>query len=144
MSTSNMSLKLTQIKTNIENMDKIHQVEILRIFKNSKDVFLNENSNGIFINLTGITDGLISQIEKYIYYVKEQKQHLEEAEQLKDNIKTNYFQYTSCVNDTDNIKEYANVITNTVDNKTKITGDESVDNNVDIDDELSKEIGLGY
>ena len=54
--------RLSNIKNNIEKMSKKHQIDILRIFKNSSNVILNENSNGIFINLSELD---ISILENY-------------------------------------------------------------------------------
>jgi len=46
------STKMLQtLKGRIEKMPIYHQIEILRIFKES-DILLNENNNGTFINLT--------------------------------------------------------------------------------------------
>ena len=41
---------LTSLRDNIENLDKIHQLHILKIFK-KYNIEFTENSNGIFVNI---------------------------------------------------------------------------------------------
>ena len=86
-----MSKRLLQLKSNIENMTKYHQIEILRKLTHSKDVCINENNNGTFINLTEQTENIINILEKYSIYVKEQQEQLNEQEKEKNIIKQTYF-----------------------------------------------------
>lgn len=44
--------ELLVLKDTIEKMSKYHQIEILRIFSSEKEVCINENKNGTFINLS--------------------------------------------------------------------------------------------
>ena len=74
-----MSNNLQLIKTRIESMSIYHQMEILRIF-NDNNTTLNENNNGTFINLTGLDNSIIEKINKYIKYVDEQEDELNEVE----------------------------------------------------------------
>ena len=61
--------KIKSVKTKIELMSKNHQVEVLRLLKNIKEVSVNENKNGSFINLTELSDDTIEILENYIQYV---------------------------------------------------------------------------
>jgi hypothetical protein len=67
-----------------------HQIEILRIFKES-DILLNENNNGTFINLTELDNSIIDKLDKYISYVNEQETQLNEIENEKDRIQNTFF-----------------------------------------------------
>tara|TARA_Y100001935_G_scaffold200479_1_gene168810 strand:- start:179 stop:451 length:273 start_codon:yes stop_codon:yes gene_type:complete len=85
-----MSNNLQLIKTRIESMTIYHQMEILRIFNNNNTT-LNENNNGTFINLTGLDNSIIEKINKYIKYVDEQEDELNEVENEKDRIQNKFF-----------------------------------------------------
>ena len=85
-----MSNNLQLIKTRIESMTIYHQMEILRIF-NDNNTTLNENNNGTFINLTGLDNSIIEKIKKYIKYVDEQEDELNEVENEKDRIQNKFF-----------------------------------------------------
>lgn len=74
------------LKECIEQMPKYHQVEILRILT-SNSVYLNENNNGTFVNLTELDDKIIQLLENYAKYVKEQQTHISKIENEKDRLK---------------------------------------------------------
>ena len=85
------STKMLQtLKGRIEKMPVYHQIEILRIFKES-DILLNENNNGTFINLTELDNSIIDKLDKYISYVNEQETQLNEIENEKDRIQNTFF-----------------------------------------------------
>jgi signal-transduction protein with cAMP-binding, CBS, and nucleotidyltransferase domain len=85
------STKMLQtLKGRIEKMPIYHQIEILRIFKES-DILLNENNNGTFINLTELDNSIIDKLDKYISYVNEQETQLNEIENEKDRIQNTFF-----------------------------------------------------
>lgn len=70
---------LNRIKNNIETLNKVHQIEILRIMK-SNDVILTENKNGVFINLTNLEPDIIDKLSKYLKYVSQQDAYLNKLE----------------------------------------------------------------
>lgn len=74
------------LKETIEQMSKYHQIEILRIL-NSNFVYLNENNNGTFVNLTELDDKSIQLLENYAKYVIEQQTHISKIEQEQDRLK---------------------------------------------------------
>jgi hypothetical protein len=82
--------KLKFIRDNIEKLDKNNHIDILRLLVKN-DVFINENKNGVFINLTDLSNDIISDMEKYIDYVSEQKIDLEYIEKQKDVLENKYF-----------------------------------------------------
>jgi len=73
---------LNRIKNDIETLNKVHQIEILRIMK-SNDVILTENKNGVFINLTNLEPGIIDKLSTYLKYVSHQDAYLNKLESEK-------------------------------------------------------------
>ena len=84
-------MNLDYIKGEVENLDKFHQLAILKILKSHDKCSLNENNNGIFINLTNIKKEIIIQIEKYLDYVKTQEEQLINIEQQKEELSNTFF-----------------------------------------------------
>lgn len=86
-----MNYPLKKMKEDIENMPKIHQIEILRILHHSPEVTLNENKSGVFINLSQVPESVIEKIRKYVLYVSKQENQLDEVEKEKAKYKNHYF-----------------------------------------------------
>lgn len=82
---------IIKLKDKIESINKHHQLEILRIFKNDKTIILNENANGVFINLTDISDVLYQKLSEYIDYVENQKDNIEKIESKKIILENTFF-----------------------------------------------------
>jgi hypothetical protein len=49
---------LMNLKDGIENMPVVHQIEILRILY-KKQTHLNENKNGVFVNISKLNDATL-------------------------------------------------------------------------------------
>jgi hypothetical protein len=79
---------LNHIREQIENMSKFNQIEILRIITNNKDITINENKNGIHINLNDIDTTVLSNIKAYIKYVNAQEKYLNIGEEEKEKYKS--------------------------------------------------------
>ena len=75
---------LNSIKNEIEAMNKFHQVAILRILKQDSSVTLNENKNGVFVNLTELPGDKVSELEDYVNYVRMQEDQLSQLEDKKE------------------------------------------------------------
>ena len=82
---------LTLIKEHIEEMTKFHQLEVLAIFKKNNKVILNENKNGIFINLSEVDYITICELKEYIQYVNTQETNIKYIENKKKAIEKSYF-----------------------------------------------------
>tara|TARA_B100000902_G_scaffold400009_1_gene474517 strand:- start:7330 stop:7605 length:276 start_codon:yes stop_codon:yes gene_type:complete len=82
--------KLKTLRDNIEKLNKNNHIDILRLLI-KKNVFINENKNGVFINLTDLSNDIIIDMEKYIDYVNEQKIDLDYIEKQKDELENKYF-----------------------------------------------------
>jgi hypothetical protein len=71
-------------------LEKIHHIEIAKILK-INNVYLNENNNGIFVNLNKISTTVHKQLYNYIEFVKKQESDINKDEKLKKNLETIYF-----------------------------------------------------
>ena len=81
---------LNGIKNKVESMNKLQQCEVFKIFL-INEVDYNENSNGIFINLTNVSKNVLKELKKYITYVESQNSFLNEQENQKKIYLNNYF-----------------------------------------------------
>ena len=82
---------LELMKTKIENMTKINQVEILKILL-KHNVKINENKSGIFVNMSFLDQHIIEDIRVYLDYVKEQETTLQSLETQKEVFKSAFFE----------------------------------------------------
>jgi proline dehydrogenase len=85
------SMNLNTLKERIETLSQFHQIEILKILKNDETCTLNENTNGVFINLTNITTDVVTKLTNYLKYVNEQESQLNEIEQQKSSLSNTFF-----------------------------------------------------
>ena len=87
----NEIVALNLIREKIESMPKFNQVEVLRILEKNKEVTLNENKNGIHINLSELSGEMVEKLKNYINYVNAQETNLNELEKQKEEFKNIYF-----------------------------------------------------
>lgn len=81
---------LMSLKDGIENMPFVHQIEILRIL-HSKNTQINENKNGVFVNISKLNNDILTQLYDYMKYVINQEKHLNEIEEQKQNLTKEFF-----------------------------------------------------
>ncbi len=93
MENSDCELNLITIRDSIEKFNKFNQVEVLRILKGHSDVVLNENKNGVYINLADVNEIAVQQLITFINYVNEQEASLDATEKQKETFKNAYFQH---------------------------------------------------
>ena len=79
------------LKEQIEDLTKFHQIEILKILKGDDTITLNENKNGIFINLTNLKESIVIHLEDYLKYVQKQEKQLTDIENKKDELSNIFF-----------------------------------------------------
>jgi len=84
---SNDLIKLCKI---IDSLENSHHIEIAKILK-TNNVYLNENSNGIFVNLNKISVSVYKTMCNYIEFIKKQESDINKDEKLKRNLQTIYF-----------------------------------------------------
>jgi hypothetical protein len=82
---------LENIKKKIESMSKNNQIEILKILKRNSSIKLNENKNGVYINLSFLPNETLEEINYYLNYILEQETSIEKIEKQKSDFKTEFF-----------------------------------------------------
>ena len=83
-------MELDTIRKRIETFDKQRQIEILKIFV-KHNININENKNGIFINLSTMDTPVIQDIEEYLHHIDIQENALQSREQAREEYEKNYF-----------------------------------------------------
>lgn len=83
--------ELNYLRETIENMSKFNQIEVLRILNKYKHVTLNENKNGIHVNLSELKKDVLDDLFVYIKYTNTQERNLSVAEKQKEEFKNTYF-----------------------------------------------------
>uniref|UniRef100_A0A6C0D3H2 NET domain-containing protein n=1 Tax=viral metagenome TaxID=1070528 RepID=A0A6C0D3H2_9ZZZZ len=81
---------LEHIKNRIENLDKYHQIEILKIL-NKNACKLNENKSGVYVNLSFLSSQTVNELKKYIDYTNDQEESLVTMEYQKEEFKNAFF-----------------------------------------------------
>jgi hypothetical protein len=99
--------ELIFIRDKVELMTKFNQVEVLKLLHNHSNVTLNENKYGIHINLSELSQNIITEIKIYINYVNMQENNLNTIEQQKESFKNIYFTKDNKDN-TGKINKYTN------------------------------------
>ena len=98
--------KLTQLKNQIETLDKIHHIKILDVLKKN-NVKFSENRNGIFVNMNSFDSNTIKSIEKILLYIKTQEKRLIDIETIKQELSKDYFVNDNKDKKNNNINEYS-------------------------------------
>ena len=88
--------ELLKVRDEVEKMEKIHQINILKIFK-KHNIDFTENSNGIFINMTILNADILEEITSYISYVNLQQSQLNKVEQDKERYKKEFYKDNKAV-----------------------------------------------
>lgn len=83
--------KLNDMKTNIEQLDKVQHLEILKLLKKNPKIKLNENKSGVYVNLSFLSKESINDIEQYLKYIDDQKDSIMQAECQKEEFKQTFF-----------------------------------------------------
>jgi hypothetical protein len=86
----NNILNLEKIRKNIESLSSIHHIEVAKILT-QHNVKLTENSNGIFINLTNLSENIILDLQTYLNFVNNQDKIIMQDEEKKEAIENIYF-----------------------------------------------------
>ena len=84
-------MNVQDMKERIEIMPKHYQIEIGKILIGQYQCTHNENQNGIFINLSNISDEITEKLQKYIDYVNLQESQINQTELQKDELKDMFF-----------------------------------------------------
>ena len=73
---------MSSIKKKIESLNKIRQIEIMKILIQN-NISISENNNGSFVNLSYVPQECIDEITEYLEYINDQEETLEEIETVK-------------------------------------------------------------
>ncbi len=79
-----------EMKTKIERWARFYQIGALRILANQQTK-LNENKNGIFVNLSCASPEALEKLANYVEYVEDQISQLRAAENTKEQLKDAFF-----------------------------------------------------
>jgi len=77
----------SQILNKISAMDKENHIVIGSILRKFNSIKLNENKNGIMINVSTIPVDAIEELTKYLDYIDTQQLFFQKVEQQKDDCK---------------------------------------------------------
>jgi len=83
--------ELNYLRESLENMNKFNQVEVLRLLYKHKNIILNENKNGVLVNLSELKKVVLDELSMYIKYVNTQESSLNEIERQKEDYRNTYF-----------------------------------------------------
>jgi len=86
-----MSESLLQICKAIEMLEKSSHVGILQILSKKHKHLLNENKNGVHVNLSEVDSEALDEIVEYINYVKFQENNLTVMEEKQETFKQKFF-----------------------------------------------------
>lgn len=75
------------LKNKVNTLNKTQQIEIFKLISNVSKY--NENSNGIFINLSGINNEILWKMKDLVDYFLKKNKKLEEEETLRNNMLEN-------------------------------------------------------
>ena len=84
-------VELENLKKEIEKSSKIHHITILKIIKSEPSIVINENKNGVFLNLSEIPLEIIDKLKSYCEYLKSQDKQLNMVENEKTELEVSYF-----------------------------------------------------
>ena len=98
-------IELISLKKKLEELSKKQQCEILKVLI-KLNIGFSENANGIFFNLSSLSKEQLSEIKKYINYVTDQEDVLQQLEDVKDELSKTYFNTNAHKN---SIKDNINV-----------------------------------
>lgn len=101
--------ELLKLKKNIDNLDKQQHIEIGKILKKN-NIKLNENNNGIFINLNIISKEVYNEIIEYINFIKSQDLYVNIVEKEKLNLENIYFKNNKDNTTINNVDNNSNVV----------------------------------
>lgn len=92
MSTQKTFDQLDLLKNKIELLEKNQQIEILRIIHNSQSNIINENKNGIYINMSSLNDNIIDELSEYLKHITKQEKDLIVNENIMKNFQNTFFE----------------------------------------------------
>jgi hypothetical protein len=84
-----LDIEKKKLKENIEKLSKIELKEVFILLKN-KNIEYSTNKNGIFVNLKNFDEKLITELQNYVLFCKNNKIYLDKNIENNDNFIKNY------------------------------------------------------
>tara|TARA_Y100000022_G_C13052599_1_gene285107 strand:+ start:135 stop:410 length:276 start_codon:yes stop_codon:yes gene_type:complete len=81
---------LDKIRKSIESMEKINQLEFVKILLEN-NIKLTENNNGIFVNLNNLDNKTIKEFILQLDFINNQNNFLNIDENKKSDLENNFF-----------------------------------------------------
>jgi hypothetical protein len=81
---------LNSLRLKIESLQSSAHYEIFKLIKKNNIPF-NENSNGIFINMSNMDETCITELQNHLKWLEEQKNFLQKDENMKKEYRENFF-----------------------------------------------------
>ena len=82
--------EIKELKDNIELLSKSYQIEIGRLLLKN-NIQIDENKNGIFINLSKIDTHILIKLKNFLIYANTQEDKLKNIENKQEELKDYYF-----------------------------------------------------
>tara|TARA_Y100000816_G_scaffold288865_1_gene274248 strand:+ start:472 stop:765 length:294 start_codon:yes stop_codon:yes gene_type:complete len=86
--------ELKELKDSIELLSKSYQIEVGRLLLNN-DIQIDENKNGIFINLSKVDTPTLIKLKNFLIYANNQEDKLKNIENKQEELKDYYFKNTN-------------------------------------------------
>ncbi len=83
--------QLNVLKENIEHLEKIRQIEILKIIHKNQSSIVNENKNGIYINMSSLSNETLEELKNYMKYIYSQEEDLSINENIMETFLKTFF-----------------------------------------------------
>ncbi len=84
--------QLQILKQKIEQLEKNRQIEVLRIIHNAQKNIINENKNGIYINMSSLNDTVIDDLKTYLIHITTQEKELIVNEKIMQDFQNTFFE----------------------------------------------------
>jgi hypothetical protein len=78
------------IKKKVDTLTKNQHVEILKIIVKNPNNKINENRNGIYVNMSFLSESTVDEIATYLKYVEDQQNTIAEFEKQQEELKTSF------------------------------------------------------
>jgi hypothetical protein len=83
-------MDLVRLRDDIENLPKVQHKEIARILA-TYHVPMDENKNGMFVNLSKVSGEALSKLAEYVSYLNLQQTNLNSGETEREGLKMQFF-----------------------------------------------------
>ena len=84
-----MSKRIQTLCERINVLDSSHHVAIASLLKEEGNIKMNENSNGLMVNMSLVSEAVLQKIEKFLDFISRQETELKELEDKKEVCKLN-------------------------------------------------------